>query len=196
MENARHGECEKLEKAMVQRLLTSGDMSYLVCSRHYNHPRASCCRHFFAFLFLLSRIVLSLMISLVWLVELEVRVPPGLSPFAKRAPWLVARSGRCGRPRSAGWVGWSEKSTLSPCGCWGGFGNGPKACRGRPLAPSQRVPSPRATSLACGPPFFMPCAPISCVRSARQMCAQKQAFANWLNGDFLLSLVSHCLTSQ
>ena len=66
-----------------------------------------------------------------------------------------------------------------------------------PLLLEQRVrTSPRSTgfcaiwdcissssSPACGPPFFLPCAPISCVRSARQMCAQKQAFANWLNGD-------------
>jgi len=44
----------------------------------------------------------------------------------------------------------------------------------RPHAPSQRAPSLRATSPACGPPFFLPCALISCVRSARQMCAQNK----------------------
>jgi len=47
--------------------------------------------------------------------------------------------------------GCSFSSSLSPCVCWGGFGNGPQACRGRPLAPSQRAPSPRATSPACAP---------------------------------------------
>ena len=54
----------------------------------------------------------------------------------------------------------------------------------RPLAPSQCAPSPRAASPACGPPFFLPCAPISCVRSARQMCAQKSPFSQLANTCF------------
>ena len=34
-----------------------------------------------------------------------------------------------GQDQQGGWVG--QKSTLSSCVCWGGFGNGQQACRGQ-----------------------------------------------------------------
>ena len=35
-------------------------------------------------------------------------------------------------------------------------------------------------------PLLLPALRTARVRQARQMCAQKQVFADWLNGDFLL----------
>ena len=44
----------------------------------------------------------------------------------------------------------------------------------------------------CGPLFFYHSN--CCVRSARQMCAQKQAFADWLNGDFFVFVIDFRLS--
>ena len=45
-----------------------------------------------------------------------------------------------------------------------------------PLLLEQRVPLG---------PLLLPALRTARVRQARQMCAQKQVFADWLNGDFL-----------
>ena len=110
------------------------------------------------FCFLLSRIVLSLKYQTR--LACGVRVSLGSSPFL-------------------------EKSAFGPsCVCWGGLGNGKRARAGvRPLAPRQRVPSPRAASPAWSTSFSC-FAHGSCASSSPNLCP-KQVFADWLDGDFL-----------
>ena len=78
-----------------------------------------------------------------------------------------------------------EKSALSSsCVCWGGLGNGQQACRG-PSSGSFAARLFSSSSESGLRSSLFPALRTAYVRSARQMCAQKQEFADWLNGYFL-----------
>ena len=113
-------------------------------------------------------------IKLVWLVELEFPLAPRPSPSAPRGRW-----------HAQGSTG-SQKKVLSVRRVFAGVASGTESgpvpvsvlwlLVSAPLLLEQRVP--------LGPLLF-PALRTARVRQARQMCAQKQVYADWLNGDFL-----------